>query len=62
MGREIIIEAKKGKKELYSDFVCGRESVTGYIANLVYNSPNKKVRETGTLTFYYGDKKLSDCV
>lgn len=60
MGREIIIEAKKGKKELYSDFVCGREPVTGYIANLVYNSSNKKVRETGTLTFYYGDKKLKD--
>ena len=60
MGREIIIEAKKGKKELYSDFVCGRELVTSYIANLVYNSPNKKVRETGTLTFYYGDKKLRD--
>ena len=60
MGREIIIEAKKGKKELYSDFVCGRELVTSYIANSVYNSPNKKVRETGTLTFYYGDKKLRD--
>ena len=60
MGREIIIEAKKGKKELYSDYVCGRDSATSYIANLVYNSPNKKVRETGTLTFYYGDKKLRD--
>ena len=60
MGREIIIEAKKGKKELYSDFVCGRELVTSYIANSVYNSPNKKVRETGTLTFYYGDKKFRD--
>ena len=60
MVREIIIEARKGRKELYSDFVCGRDSVTGYIANSVYNSPNKKVRETGTLTFYYGDKKLRD--
>ena len=60
MGREIIIEAKKGRKELYSDYVCGRDSSTDYIANLVYNSSNKKVRETGTLTFYYGDKKLRD--
>ena len=60
MGREIIIEAKKGRKELYSDYVCGRDSATSYIANLVYNSPNKKVRETGTLTFYPGDKKLND--
>ena len=60
MGREIVIEAKKGRKELYSDYVCGRDSATSYIADLVYNSPNKKVRETGTLTFYYGDKKLRD--
>ena len=60
MGREIVIEAKKGRKELYSDYVCGRDSATSYIADLVYNSPNKKVCETGTLTFYYGDKKLRD--
>lgn len=58
MGREIIIEAKKGRKELYSDFVCGRDSATGYIANLVYNSPNKKTRETYTLVFHLGDKEL----
>lgn len=35
MSREIIIQARLNKEVIYEDYVCGRDSTTNYMANLV---------------------------
>lgn len=35
MGREISISLRRNSHIVYQDYVCGRDSATGYIANLI---------------------------
>lgn len=61
MGREIGIKVNYKGKEIYSDYVCGRDDGTTFLASYILNHNYKEIEEQGyTLNLHYGDKELKE--
>ena len=61
MGREIGVIVTYKNKEIYSDYVCGRDDGTTFLASYILNHKHKEIDNQGdTLIFHYGDKELKE--
>ena len=59
MGREIGIIVKHKGKELYSNYVCGRDDGTTFLASYILNHNSEEIEEQGdTIVLHYGDEDI----
>lgn len=62
MGREIIIQAKINGEVKYENYVCGRDSATEYIANLVNDYCNSHNLDTCEISYVVSHNNTYQCI